>query len=99
MRLGAHSAPLFPFCVCPFAATSAGNYEDAPRAAAQVHAALDLPADHRVHWVDLHDAVTTALTHGKAIPPGALLHSATCAAVFCMGMLLHATAHGLAGLR
>ena len=46
----------------------------APAAATlQVHAALGLPADHRVHWVDLHDAVTTALTHGKAVPAGGLL--------------------------
>lgn len=42
-------------------------------AATQVHAALGLPTDHKVHWVDLHDAVTTALTHGKTVPAGAEL--------------------------
>lgn len=34
----------------------------------QVQAALRLPPEHKVHWVDLHDAMTTMLTHGKEIP-------------------------------
>jgi hypothetical protein len=38
----------------------------------RVRAALGLPADHQVRWVDLHDAMTTMLTHGKEVPPGGL---------------------------
>lgn len=29
------------------------------------------PAWRQVHWVDLHDALTTMLTHGKEVPTGA----------------------------
>ncbi|KAL4424929.1 hypothetical protein ABPG77_009658 [Micractinium sp. CCAP 211/92] len=34
----------------------------------RVQAALGLPPEHKIHWVDLHDAMTTMLTHGKDIP-------------------------------
>lgn len=38
----------------------------------RVRAALGLPPDHTVHWVDLHDALTTMLTHGRGrVPEGA----------------------------
>ncbi|PSC67963.1 Lysophosphatidic acid phosphatase type 6 [Micractinium conductrix] len=36
----------------------------------RVRAALGLPPDEKVHFVDLHDAMTTMLTHAKEIPPG-----------------------------
>lgn len=34
----------------------------------RVQAALGLAPEHKVHWVDLHDALTTMLTHGKEVP-------------------------------
>lgn len=36
----------------------------------RVRAALGLPDDHRVSFVDLHDAMTSMQTHGKPIPEG-----------------------------
>lgn len=36
----------------------------------RVRAALGLPADHRVSFVELHDAMTSMQTHGKEVPPG-----------------------------
>ena len=36
---------------------------------ARVRQALQLPGDHRVHFADLHDALTSMRFHGKALPP------------------------------
>ncbi|KAK9915420.1 hypothetical protein WJX75_008934 [Coccomyxa subellipsoidea] len=35
-----------------------------------VQSALGLPGNHRVHFTDLHDAMTSMRFHGKALPPG-----------------------------
>ncbi len=34
----------------------------------RVQEAMALPADHRVHFTDLHDALTTLRFHGKPVP-------------------------------
>lgn len=45
----------------------------------RVRSALGLPPDHRVSFVDLHDAMTSMQTHGKAIPEG------TTGRLLCLG--------------
>jgi lysophosphatidic acid phosphatase type 6 len=44
--------------------------EDVEQLQQTVQAALGLPATERIDFLDLHDAMTTMLTHGKPIPPG-----------------------------
>ncbi len=34
----------------------------------RVQKAMALPGDHRVHFTDLHDALTTLRFHGKRVP-------------------------------
>lgn len=56
----------------PTAAEAAERATDPHIEAVQqrVRTALGLPADHRVSFVDLHDAMTSMQTHGKPIPEG-----------------------------
>ncbi|EIE19511.1 hypothetical protein COCSUDRAFT_83562 [Coccomyxa subellipsoidea C-169] len=43
-----------------------------------VQSALRLPGDHRVHFTDLHDAMTSMRFHGKPLPQDITGYSQTC---------------------
>lgn len=82
-------ASLWPACLSRTEASRRGDDAHTEPLQERVRAALGLPADHQVHWVDLHDAMTTMLTHGKEVPPGGL----------CMVMIGPGFGRGLGRLR
>lgn len=78
-----------PACV-PAAAAEASELGADPAVEAvqqRVRAALGLPADHRVSFVELHDAMTSMQTHGKEVPPGEGRGWVCCTASLALGLL------------
>lgn len=68
MRTSLHS--IHKAVTSPCAAEQLAGKEEVQRLQQQVRAAMNLPNDHNVAFVELLDALTSLLAHGKAIPEG-----------------------------